>query len=347
MDVFLQIYLLVSVLFLFSQFNNSKNTIKSVIFFIVASMVILLSSFRSVDVGPDTIHYLSHFYFWSDYPISLSIFSIGGLEPGFILLNKVISRIGDDQLTFIMSTSIITLIPLFIWVYKKSINPLMSIYLFIALNQWYSTMVVIRMWLAIVILLYSFDYIVKRDLKRYIIAIFIAMLFHRTAIIALILYFIYPFKINKKLLLVFAISTIVLYSLGPIIWNFLASFSRSNDVMETRGGINLFIFLWSSVIFIYCITKGQFTNPHDKLFFLGLIIGATLQALALHGAVLTRLVKYFTVPCIVVLPSVYTVLLSKFREKWVCFVINLICIAIFGIFYMYEIKDLIYEFSKV
>ena len=258
---------------------------------ILLSMVILRNP---ADINwPDTDNYLAHFiYFAKEESLKTSLMS--RWEPGIIILSKLASYISMEKQFYIVLFGIIILIPIFYMIWKYSNNALFSISVFYAMGFLTSTSIY-RQWIAIAILTYSIKYIENRNLKKFLIVIFIAFLFHRTALIFVIAYFIYGIKIDGKIIVGSLAMGITLSFGGKYILRFLNLFARNEQIVSQNGGIKLLIVLWGCVIVAYTVCKENLDDKRVKLPFIMMLIAATIQPLSLTFSIWVRIVYYFLV----------------------------------------------------
>lgn len=168
---------------------------------LVASCVVLalLAGFRGLD-WPDTGVYVWSFQLHTPslFDFSFSDKPYGYSERGFYYLQVFVKTITDNYTVFFLAVSAIT----FFFLYKDfkqySIFPLVGLCAYIARFLLGRNFIQIRAGLAYAILMLSIKYILEKDWKRYFLIVFIAWLFHRSAILAIPLYFICNWVKVKK-----------------------------------------------------------------------------------------------------------------------------------------------------
>ena len=132
-------------------------------------------------------------------------------EPGFIFLERICALLSDDpQMLFIVTSyMIIGLFMLYYYIYSP--NPVVSIFLFLSLSQYYCSMNFIRQTLAGVICLYAIPFLHKRKFFPYFAFVVLAATFHVSALIMLVFYFINMIPIDGYMLAIYLPVTIILY----------------------------------------------------------------------------------------------------------------------------------------
>ncbi len=106
----------------------------------------------------------------------------------FRLLLYFIRFFTDNPQIMRIIIAFLTLIGPFMFIKKYSKNYLLTIIMFIALGSFYMNFYILRQAIAISIFLFAFQFITDRKLIKYCLSIVIAALFHKTAIILLVLY---------------------------------------------------------------------------------------------------------------------------------------------------------------
>lgn len=184
------IYVLFVILYLFAvaceQLKNNKLAI-------LAILCVILSVFpglRSL-VWDDTGVYVYNFLFNTPTILDYSITDkqAGFSEKGFFFLGVIVKTFTDNYSVYLLFVSFVT----FIFIYKDlkqySIFPFVGLCAYIA--RFYSgrNFIQIRAGVSYAILVLGIKYIQERDWKRYFLIVFIAWLFHKSAIAAVPLYF--------------------------------------------------------------------------------------------------------------------------------------------------------------
>lgn len=178
-----------------------------IIMLICAFVLLFFAAFRSIEIGADTVQYVSHFLKISQTKISeLSTYSngwYGDIEPGYKIYNKILSFISLRPQTIIIANSILQIGLIVAVIAKESKDKWLSIFLYFsfcfyqtALNLTPSSFVSYFMFL-------SYPFIKKRKFIPFLIFVLVGMSFHTSAIFFLPLYFLYLIKINKKTIVIF------------------------------------------------------------------------------------------------------------------------------------------------
>lgn len=181
----------------------------------------LVTGFRSFNVGTD----LNYTYVPGFYKIlngSTNEYS----ERGFVLFIQLLQVFSNNARILVLSTSLIFSFCLCRVAVKKSANlyvcllvSLLSTFYFTSLNN-------VRQSLAIIILIEGFNYIVDKKLFNYLICLFLACLFHKSALIMIPIYFVINSEFVKKHYLTLLIIGIITLPILSKIFIYLISFTK-------------------------------------------------------------------------------------------------------------------------
>lgn len=166
--------------------NNRKfdrNILKN--YYSCSFLIVLISIFIDRSFSPDYYAYID--YLKHDYIL---------LEPTFRIIKLIVNGFGNEYILF----GIYALFGVGIKLYSfpKLTNLLFLTLLFYLCSYWiYQDLIQIRAGVASAIFLFSLPYLIDRNGKKYFITIFIAILFHYSAIILIPIWFI-DSKLNSK-----------------------------------------------------------------------------------------------------------------------------------------------------
>jgi len=179
----------------------------------------IIEGLRSFDIGTDT----------SMYTYLFSIDGMNSFEPGFQLLGILVHLITDDPTYFLLFIALITNGLIVYSVYKISSQPFISIFSYITLYYYFQSFNAMRQYIAIGVILVAYSFLRKNKILIYLIATLIAIFFHNSAIVGLLLLPYHFFKISKKKPASLLKSLIVPFVLGAMVAIFF------------KIGLNLFI----------------------------------------------------------------------------------------------------------
>lgn len=180
--------------------ENSSKTQKNVFLAITLVAVSLMAGYRDVAFWPDTGGY--RMAFLSNTPV-LGDYVFGSNPPdyqdkGFFFLSVLIKTLTSDWVTYATIIAFLGLWILIKGINKYSMFPLFALALYMSRFMFGRQFIQIRAGVSIAIVFWGMQYVAKRDLKRYLIVIFIASLLHMSAWIALPAYFLHKIKLKPK-----------------------------------------------------------------------------------------------------------------------------------------------------
>ncbi len=110
-------------------------------------------------------------------------------EPGYLLLNWVVSQLGGDYRIFLFVFHFLLTVLVFVWIGRYSASPWLSVFLFLTLQYFALSMNFLRQALAAAIAIWAYPFLKKRRFLPACGLVLLAACFHRTALVMLPLCF--------------------------------------------------------------------------------------------------------------------------------------------------------------
>lgn len=184
---------------LYEKFTKDRNTVFVFMLF-CTGLLIAFAGFR-FEVGPDQGEYVGIFnevpslFDW--YSNARALNDIHG-EYGYLLLNAVVKLFTTEvTILFVISALVAVSINIISFrLYSKHL--FLCIFVYYAHAFMHKEMIQIRTGIASAIVLFSVNFIVTKDIKRYVLTIIMAVSFHVGAIVALPLYYICSLNLTKR-----------------------------------------------------------------------------------------------------------------------------------------------------
>lgn len=276
----------------------------------------------------------------TDYP-SYSIIYTQNLtlqEEGFNQLNKLLHKITyNPQILFIV-TSVIICAGYFIAIYRESLVPEYSILLFVIVKDYFISMNVVRQYIAIAIIFFAVPYIKRKEFIKVVIILFIAIQFHRSALIVAAVVILYNFEIKPLAGLGIMISVFLVSPLiRNIVYSFLSKFGLySNYFLSSSVFSNMDqVFNWQYTIvtlgpfLILCYEyKRVIKNSNLKLLYTATLVSLILMSLSsAFPTLITRLVWYMNVFVVLYLPEA----INNIPNKRIKLFVNIATISLYTI----------------
>lgn len=275
------------------------------------------------------------------------------LEFGYFWINKIMANIGLGFGWLLFSMALLSWYFLFRSV-PNLLLPFVLYFLFVD-EFFFSSMNLVRQFTAMCIWLFSIPYLMNRDLKKYLLLLFLASLFHKSSLILIPLYFI-PFHrlYNKKIwfgifITSFFIGTstqFVAYTKSVLV--FLGSnipvierYTRYLDTeeflgVETQVGLGFYFRIIVNALLIILSGKILREFPKLKTYFILFFFGAILFNLSYNMLLIGRINNYFLIlrPVILAVCAFYFWYVHKNRT------------AVVGFFALYFILFLAAMYNK-
>lgn len=279
-------------------------------FWIVPILLIGIAGLR-YGPGSDFLGYLVNFeYSAGDVEFKSSF------ELGFrVLMDLIIAFKGSFQCLIII-TSVVTTFLIAKGIEKYSQHTELSMYLYVGLYFYFISFNLIRQYIAVAIVFWGTKYLLEKNLKKYVVVILIASLFHATALIMIPFYFVAVNKISTKIKLFLG----VLAFAGVVFFNqlqdiFLALFPKYIIYVGYASGTakcDLIIILM--VIFLLHNIKSKAGNEFEWNLYMSTAVFALLFIiLSFSNILLARLGTYFYMYSILSIP--YTLKHMRIRDR--------------------------------
>lgn len=318
--IYMGIYYFITFLIILTSIFQKK--IQAKISMLILFLVLCL---RDESVGNDLIPYITLFKKIG----SINIRSYH-MEKGYLLLNKIIYYISSNPRVFIIIYSIIICIMINKYIRTNSNIIWLSYFLFITFGYYEMTFNTIRQFLAMGICWLSLEKIKKREILKFFIYYGIAISFHQTAIFFIILYLIYPLKINFKYYIYIILGILFNLTILPKFLSMLLKYfpkynaRYSETLLQTGGGLK---FLCVLIIILVCTLLLKRTKKLN-IYYHMLSIAVVLQSVAYNFSIFTRIVNYFSIAVIILIPEL---LLNKKISK----IKDIVLIIIIVLSYIY------------
>lgn len=318
---------------LVTTIDNRKKLMPNKI--IVIIIIILLTFFAAIrsNVG-DTGMYMHGF----------KIYQIGLENPltfnnlfAFIF-DGLLKNIWNDPQIMIITTSII-IYPCIIWrLYKSSINPIMSVVLFIFSVSYVSSMNGIRQYLVSAILFFLYPWIIKQvSNKKYlwILLILFLALFHSSVLITIPIFFMSdrdPFSKGNFLMYFLIITGILAFNfIMPSLFNVMESvglkyseYANASYGTLSTNPFRIFFYCVPILLFFYLRNNKKIKNK--ELYFIEnmTIFNGIFMMLSYYGAVYARFCIYFEFYPMLVYPIIIKYVFNARSQVYAKFILYIV-----------------------
>lgn len=298
------------------------------VFAITYFFLLLLAGGRCVDVGTDTKNYLLMYEMLHDSLFSEYIGSL--IEPLWIFSNQIVMYIYDDFQLLLLFGAFLAITPISIRAWKSCENPYIAVLFYVLLYYYFNSYNIIRQAIAVSIVFFSYPFWEKGEMKKAVLCIIVAFMFHFTAVVAFLIPVIRKMKLrieNVFLILLgsYFLGNFVFPQLIPLLpiggkyFVYLSGDNQSN-LSITRLLLNLFF------CFLLLQYKPAVQDTNMKYFFGGIV----LYNLLTFSPALGRIALYFTISQLYIYSN-----FSYFKSNFIL----LLSVLFYGLFYFYTLLN--------
>ncbi|MFW1957334.1 EpsG family protein [Acinetobacter guillouiae] len=305
---------LLSVLFIVF-FENKYLRRKAIILPLI--ILVLLPSLRSNLVGTDSRTYtLAYDYKYNPYYHGFD----PSVEYGYQLLDAFILHFSYNYFWLFFFTSIFVVTLYMTTIKKLSINYYYSVFIYISFGIYTFFFNGLRQGLAMSICFFCLPYLIEKRFVSYFIFVFIASLFHISALVMLPMYFLVnsKFRLEYKVMVCFLISMLA----SQILIGYLAEgnnrYEHYTQEAEKSGGYITLLFYTLIGIFVFALGKKYRSidikfNKFEQIFLCGLALVLPIALLGTDPSGPQRVLYYFVSTIIFLVPYI----LNRFGSSYV------------------------------
>lgn len=288
-------------------FPDCKQENKKIFFTLVFLQLFILHAFLNPFTMPDLPGYVETFELFSKNSLDYSLFvGYAGvkMEVGWIFLCKILSILTDHYIILLLTTSLVIVGAHCYTIYKFSTYTWLSLFIFLCTN-YNQSLFVLRQHTAMALCLLSLIFVLKNNLKLFLLVIFLAVSLHTTALIFLPVYFLYNRRITIKSLIGIILAAVIIKIFSASIFNWFFANTWYNSYLEKEGSnyTGFFIMLCSFTLFVFA-HKGKLhdISPVEKLFFVMALIGLCLSFIGVGFSPTNRLLRYYNMGTAILIP---------------------------------------------
>lgn len=252
-----------------------------------------------------------NYYLCDEYNYRVAVDAVRGLpffdtfkENGewvYDILNWVCANFFHSNQAFIFITSVIINV-LIVCFFAKYARPFwFAVFMYICGGFYFTSMNVVRQYVAVAIILWCYPLAQERKLLKYIMVTFLAAGFHMSALIMLPLYFVFRKKIDISLLVVLVLSVIVLLNFEEVMMVILPNTiydSYLQNILSSGYGVKLIrIVVWLVPYTIIVLNRNKMIRylgiPDNVVYATGIAIGVSIMSYAY--VYVARIDVYFTI----------------------------------------------------
>lgn len=320
-----------------NESNYEKRRIGFIKLFIIVLAPIIMAAVRSY-VGGDFwvyVGYLERFRntTWKSWFKNFDY--LNGTPTGIFVISKI-AQVFDSTQVFFGVFAAVTFIPVVIYLFKEYENRYIPLAVFIYLMSTFSTgLNIMKQTAAITFVFLSTVFVFKRKIIPFLVCIFVASLFHVTALVALPLYLLWSsigdVKTFRKISIII-FSFLIAVNLEPVL-SFIGGRWEDYDQTQTAN-TSFIIYLFWAIVFIAFYKKLISLDNRNSFFIIMYVIGTVLYLVGFWGVFAKRVADYYTISRFILMAQLPYCFDSKTLEILIKIAIIVYTIAIFVYTYM-------------
>ncbi len=321
------------------HYQNDNSLVKkncSYVFIFVMIFILTLFFGLRYNVGIDYMSYYNNSkygYYNKPQKGTGAIF-----EPGFLFLYSLVDFFELPPNTIFILCGSIIYICILLTIYKYSISPVLSIFIFLCSGLFFFSFNELRQFVAVSIIFAGYNFCVERSLKKWLIVCFIAFLFHKSALVLIPFYFFNKLNLSKLLINVLVIISLILKKIGVIevlctVISYLpgrySAYAEVLSWMPRNGGTGLIGYLYLFIILIINNISFDIINKSDKIrfYFYIFLFGSIFSNIFSDIYLITRFLEYYIISIVIVFP----ICIRSLKKSVFSYFVLLFLLAIFSL----------------
>lgn len=286
-------------------------------------------------IGWDYVHY----YDVVEYGVDNNITLRGEYLTVFFVY---VARYLDSPFFYFFINSLLFFVLFTRFIYRYSCNVWLSYAIFLGFPLFYmNSLSVVRTFTAIAVVLYAFEFLIKRRVFIYVVLVLVASLFHKAALFSLLFsVFLYINPSTLSLVAVVVLAPFLKILLFSVLTAFLTIYSPAylvylEPTQVQEGTKAIFVLGFFGLVMLFMRDRFFLKDEKYNLFFNIYFFGVVFYFMFLEfGTVGHRMTLYSTILLTILLPFV----ISKFRHKLIRFSIGLFLHSLFASFFFYYLN---------
>ena len=263
---------------------------------------------------------------------SLAVGYVGvKMEVGWIILCKILSILYDKFIILLLFTSTIIVGSFCVTIWKYSPIVWLSVFIFLC-TLYDQSLYVLRQYTAMSICLFSIPFIAKNRGYVFLCLYLIAVSLHTTAIIFGLVYIINKFEYNKSFWKYYVLLLLVGSFLSSFLFEWLFSNTWYNSYSEKEGSnfTGFLMSLCTVILYLYtCNWKLSNITSIEKCLFTMALLAVGISFMGVGFSPTNRLVKYFTISSIFLIP----ISLDKLKDYKLKYLVALVIMVFYTLLF--------------
>lgn len=313
--------------------RNNEQKIRRVLLITCGIIMTLMIGLRSPYIGSgDTYRYMRN---WN-YAQNISFGNLGAFldeidfEKGYLISVWILSHIFKHPQWLLFLSGAFFSYSVCSFIDKNCKNVVLPLVIFNCLGLFNFMVQGLRQGLAMCICLFAIEFVKKRKFIPFIFLIALACTFHASAVVFVVVYFLYKFKIKASYLSFFAVAVLIVFNSLPFLFELMNSAIEDDYQIgqgaESGGVVAILIY---AAIIIFGMVFQEKDNPHYPMFVYMTIIG--LVAMVMRNSVSTiaeRISHYYSFAQMVLVSNSIGTIKDRDTNLIVNIVVAILCLAV-------------------
>lgn len=259
----------------------------------------------------------------------------GQYELGYVIFNKILGYFGTDYQILLLACAITTMGIAAIWLYRNSEIPMLATMIFLGMPFFLANFSALRQVIALSITFFAYEMVKKRKLLPFVLLVFLASTFHRTAWVFLVAYPIYWFRVTKNIRLISLIAPLLVYVLRFPLFQLLSRLVKDDAQPDKNNAIVLFLVFF--LIYLFCTLFAHYEDREEQGWCNLFLLACLCQAFGGVYSTAVRMGWYFMPYLTLLLPRIIIntekeQISRTQKDSLVMYVAICVCFGVFGLY---------------
>lgn len=282
---------------------------------ILGFLLFVIAALRATSVGVDSGQYARHFY--NIQQIDFKLLTVHyHKDPTFYYLIKIITSISSNHQWMFVIIGAAYAYSISRFIYKYSKDSMVSFIMLITMSYFAFSLTGLRQIMALSIILFSYDYIIRKHLLKFVLTVIIASLFHQSALLFLPAYFINNKKVNSIKVIIGVLAAFIVFASRSLLLSVVQIFMYENysiDYDQGAGGWTT-ILVYFLIIIVSVVFSKQIKNEYSPFFLKMMYVGALIQMFVPLQPNIFRVSMYYNIVSIILIPDILETQKDKFSK---------------------------------
>lgn len=301
-------------------------------------VLFIMSALRG-DFTTDYENYTRLFHLYNSISFSNILNYEFQQEIGYLTLSKTIGLFTDNEAYLFVITSFIILFAIYSQFKRYSPYVWLSVLLFISIGSYYTSFNVMRQILASSIIFAGSKYLYERKFIKYCLVVIFASLFHKTALIMVVFYFILNMKLRIRNF-IFILISLILCLLFLDRFLILTQTYLYTSYTEDSYGLSSIDFnnaLVPLAILVFCmcfVKKTNLTQGVHRIWINAVIFYTYFEVLGTQIQLVQRLSEFFSLYVCLLVPMIFKKIEAN-ELKVVIMIVFIIILFSYNYYFLY------------